>query len=86
MKLKEITLEQALNNDCNLYLATAGRGWITITLYVNGDKLKTLSNDTISYDRYKELQDNCTDEQEFLELYRYFVETCMADNEEYFEK
>lgn len=75
MKKNEITL----SNEYSLYLNCAS-GKVTITYYDEENNMhKGECNDTISYDRYNELLDWCEgeeDEQEFLNLCKYFIDLC----------
>lgn len=74
----EITIDDALHNEYSLHLCCI-RGTVTISCYDENGKLEAKCNDTISYDRYNELQYNLytdEDEQEFLELYKYFIDLC----------
>lgn len=76
MKTNEITLNNALNNEYSLHLCCAS-GKVTISYYDEDGEHNGESNDTISYDRYNELLDWCNeDEQELLDLYKYFVNLC----------
>ncbi len=73
------TIENALNNTFSLHLNCCC-GTVTVTCYdEQGNKHTTECNDTISYDRYRELQEWCESEeeqQEFFDLYNYFVDLC----------
>lgn len=73
------TIENALNNTFSLHL-NACSGTVYATCYdEQGNKHEGECNDTISYDRYRELQDWCESEeeqQEFSDLYNYFVNLC----------
>ena len=78
MTTNNLTIEQVMNNEYSLHLNCV-RGMVYISCYDKNGKHETESNDTISYDRYNQLQYNLytgEDEQEFLSLYKYFVELC----------
>ena len=76
-----ITLDSEPNY-YDLYLSSIGPGQIRVTYY-SLDRLHpytAITNDTISYDRYRELIDNgCSSEDEECELqqlYNYFINLC----------
>lgn len=78
MKTNEITLNNAINNEYSLHLNCV-RGKVNISYYDEENNMhKGECNDAISYDRYNELLDWCEgeDEQEFLNLYKYFIDLC----------
>ena len=78
MKPNVITLDDALHNEYSLHLCCSS-GKVIISCYDENGKHETECNDTISYDRYNQLQYNLytgEDEQEFLSLYKYFIDLC----------
>lgn len=78
MKTNEITLSNAINNEYSLYLNCAS-GNVLISYYDEEEgKHNGECNDAISYDRYNELREWCSeeDEQELLNLYKYFIDLC----------
>lgn len=78
MTTNNLTIEQVMNNEYSLHLNCV-RGMVYISCYDEDGEHEGECNDTISYDRYNELRDWCEgeeDEQEFMSLYKYFVELC----------
>lgn len=75
-----LTIDEAISNTYSLYLAYYGCGQIHVTYYdMDNQKHEALCNDIISYDRYRELRDSiflCEHEQEFVNLYKYFLDLC----------
>lgn len=74
----EITIDDALHNEYSLHLCCVS-GRVFISCYDENGKHEAECNDTISYDRYNELRYNLytdEDEQEFFELYKYFIDLC----------
>lgn len=76
--MNKITIDEALNNEYGLHVGYIGGGTIQIVGNVDGETKVTTSNDTISYDRYKELyNEGCGTEEEyeeFVQLYQYFMD------------
>ena len=77
MKTNEISINNALNNDYSLHLCCAS-GKVAISYYDEEGEHNGECNDAISYDRYNELLEWCSeeDEQELLDLYKYFINLC----------